>query len=61
MKLQHLTQSNLHTHTSFADGKNTAEEVVLSAIENDSPPDAKPYSSTKEVMTLMASLAVFAL
>lgn len=33
MKLQHLTQSNLHTHTSFADGKNTAEEVVLSAIE----------------------------
>ena len=33
MKLQHLTQSNLHTHTNFADGKNTAEEVVLSAIE----------------------------
>ena len=33
MKLQHLTQSNLHTHTSFADGKHTAEEVVLSAID----------------------------
>ena len=33
MKLQHLTQSNLHTHTSFADGKHSAEEVVLSAID----------------------------
>lgn len=33
MKLQLLTKSNLHTHTSFADGKNTAEEVVLSAID----------------------------
>ena len=34
MNLQLLTKSNLHTHTSFADGKHTAEEVVLSAIEN---------------------------
>ena len=34
MKLQLLTKSNLHTHTRFADGKNTAEEVVLSAIES---------------------------
>ncbi len=25
---------NLHTHTSYCDGKNTPEEVVLSAIEN---------------------------
>ena len=25
--------SNLHTHTTFCDGKNTPEEVVLSAIE----------------------------
>ena len=32
MNLQLLTKSNLHTHTSFADGKHTAEEVVLSAI-----------------------------
>ena len=32
MNLQLLTKSNLHTHTNFADGKNTAEEVVLSAI-----------------------------
>jgi histidinol-phosphatase (PHP family) len=32
MNLQLLTKSNLHTHTSFSDGKNTAEEVVLSAI-----------------------------
>ena len=34
MNLQLLTKSNLHTHTRFADGKHTAEEVVLSAIEN---------------------------
>ena len=33
MNLQLLTKSNLHTHTSFADGKHTAEEVVLSAID----------------------------
>ena len=33
MKLQLLTKSNLHTHTRFADGKHTAEEVVLSAID----------------------------
>ncbi len=33
MNLQLLTKSNLHTHTSFADGKNTAEEVVLAAID----------------------------
>ena len=26
--------SNLHQHTNFSDGKNTAEEVVLSAINN---------------------------
>ena len=26
--------SNAHTHTIFCDGKNTAEEMVLSAIEN---------------------------
>ena len=26
--------ANYHTHTTFCDGKNTAEEVVLSAIEN---------------------------
>ena len=32
MNLQLLTKSNLHTHTHFADGKHTAEEVVLSAI-----------------------------
>ena len=32
MNLQLLTKSNLHTHTTFADGKHTAEEVVLSAI-----------------------------
>ena len=25
--------SNLHTHTTFCDGKNTPEEMVLSAIE----------------------------
>ncbi len=33
MNLQLLTKSNLHTHTDFADGKNTAEEVVLAAID----------------------------
>ena len=33
MNLQLLTKSNLHTHTLFADGKHTAEEVVLSAID----------------------------
>lgn len=33
MNLQLLTKSNLHTHTSFADGKHTAEEIVLSAID----------------------------
>ena len=33
MNLQLLTKSNLHTHTSFADGKHSAEEVVLSAID----------------------------
>ena len=27
--------SNYHTHTTFCDGKNTAEEVVLSAIEKE--------------------------
>ncbi len=32
MNLQLLIKSNLHTHTTFADGKHTAEEVVLSAI-----------------------------
>ena len=25
---------NLHTHSTFCDGKNTAEEMVLSAIEH---------------------------
>ncbi len=34
MNYEQLIKSNLHTHTSFADGKNTAEEVVLQAIEN---------------------------
>ena len=34
MNLQLLTKSNLHTHTSFADGKHTAEQVVLSAIDS---------------------------
>ena len=29
--------SNYHTHTSFCDGKNTPEEIVLYAIENDCP------------------------
>ena len=29
-----FTKSNLHTHTRFADGKHTAEEVVLSAIDS---------------------------
>ena len=33
MNLQLFTKSNLHTHTDFADGKHTAEEVVLSAID----------------------------
>lgn len=33
MNLQFLTKCNLHTHTRFADGKHTAEEVVLSAID----------------------------
>ena len=33
MNLQLLTKSNLHTHTRFADGKHSAEEVVLSAID----------------------------
>ena len=33
MNLQLLTKSNLHTHTTFADGKHTAEEVVLSALD----------------------------
>ena len=33
MNLQLFTKSNLHTHTRFADGKHTAEEVVLSAID----------------------------
>ncbi len=33
MNLQLLTKSNLHTHTRFADGKHTAEEVVLAAID----------------------------
>ncbi len=30
---QYLPKSNLHTHTTFSDGKNTAEDVVLSAIQ----------------------------
>ena len=34
MNLQLLAKSNLHTHTTFADGKHTAEEVVLSAIQS---------------------------
>ncbi|MBQ3037941.1 MAG: histidinol-phosphatase [Clostridia bacterium] len=29
-----MIKYNFHTHTSFCDGKNTAEEMVLSAIEN---------------------------
>ena len=33
MNLQLLTKSNLHTHTDFADGKHTAEQVVLAAID----------------------------
>lgn len=33
MNLQLLTKSNLHAHTRFADGKHSAEEVVLSAID----------------------------
>ena len=33
MNLQLLAKSNLHTHTRFADGKHSAEEVVLSAID----------------------------
>ena len=33
MNLQLLTKSNLHTHTDFADGKHTAEEIVLLAID----------------------------
>ena len=33
MNFEHIPKSNLHTHTRFADGKHTAEEVVLSAIE----------------------------
>ena len=28
-----MIKTNFHTHTTFCDGKNTAEEVVLSAIE----------------------------
>ncbi len=28
-----ITDSNFHTHTTYCDGKSTAEEVVLSAIE----------------------------
>lgn len=28
-----VVKTNFHTHTSFADGKNTAEEMLLSAIE----------------------------
>ena len=34
MNLQLFAKSNLHTHTTFADGKHTAEEVVLSAIQS---------------------------
>ncbi len=30
---QNLPKSNLHTHTTFCDGRHTAEEVVLSAIQ----------------------------
>ena len=30
---QKLPKSNLHTHTTFCDGKHSAEEVVLSAIQ----------------------------
>jgi hypothetical protein len=29
MNFEHIPKSNLHTHTRFADGKHTAEEVVL--------------------------------
>ena len=29
-----MMKSNLHTHTTWCDGKNTAEEMVLSAIES---------------------------
>ena len=32
MRNELLVRSNLHTHTSFCDGKDTAEEVVLSAL-----------------------------
>ena len=30
-------KQNLHTHCTFCDGKNTAEEMVLRAIEEGSP------------------------
>lgn len=29
-----MIRTNYHTHTQFCDGKNTAEEMILSAIEN---------------------------
>lgn len=33
MKTNHLLKANYHTHTTFCDGKNTPEEMVLAAIE----------------------------
>ena len=33
MNFKRIPKSNLHTHTRFCDGANTAEEMVLSAIE----------------------------
>ena len=32
MQMQSIPKSNLHTHTTFCDGKNTPEEIVLEAI-----------------------------
>ena len=34
MAFETIPRSNLHTHTTYGDGKNTPEEIILQAIEN---------------------------
>ena len=34
MAFELIPRSNLHTHTTYCDGKNTPEEIILQAIEN---------------------------
>ena len=53
-----ISKQNLHTHTTYADGKNTPEEIVLEAIERGfasigfSEHSYMPYSSYPNQMTV---------